>query len=369
MKRLLELRQQVGQLLIMGFDGTSITPSLRKMLRELQPAGVILFMRNVESPRQTHALLRDCRRLGEIPMFLCVDMEGGTVDRLKKIIVPAPAAADVFRSRRRENFRRHGRIIGDECRALGFNTDFAPSFDLALSASQGVMGSRAVSSDPQQATIFAREFLRGLNDAGLLGCGKHFPGLGEASLDTHFALATISKSWERLSTEDLAPYRALRQRIAFVMLAHASYPQVTSDGLPASLSSHWIKEILRQQIGYRGLVITDDLEMGGILAVATIDEAAVGTLSAGADMFLVCHQEELVRQAYEAVLREAERSRDFARTVARAAARVLSYKARYPILRRFPATPSAAKISRLKGKLEKFSAALASGTPAEVAAR
>ena len=130
------------------------------------------------------------------------------------------------------------------------------------------------------------------------------------------------------------------------MLAHASYPQITGDGLPASLSSHWIKEILRQQIGYRGLVITDDLEMGGILAVATIDEAAVGTLSAGADMFLVCHKEELVRQAYEAALREAERSRDFARTVARAAARVLSYKARYPILRRFPASSSSNALTK-----------------------
>src|SRR2546430_15249552 len=110
MKRLLELRQQVGQLLIMGFDGASVTPSLRKMLRELQPAGVILFMRNVESPRQVHALLRDCRKLSDISMFLFVDMEGGTVDRLKKIIVPAPAAADVFHSKRREHFRRDGLI-------------------------------------------------------------------------------------------------------------------------------------------------------------------------------------------------------------------------------------------------------------------
>src|SRR5438270_5568542 len=109
MKRLPELRQQVGQLLIMGFDGTSVTPALRKMLRELQPAGVILFSRNLESPRQAHALLRDCRKIAPAPMFLCVDMEGGTVDRLKKIIAPAPSAADVFRHGQRAEFRRHGR--------------------------------------------------------------------------------------------------------------------------------------------------------------------------------------------------------------------------------------------------------------------
>ena len=369
MKRSLELRQQVGQLLIMGFDGTFVMPSLEKMLRELQPAGVILFMRNVESPRQTHALLRDCRKLSEIPMYLSVDLEGGTVDRLKKIIAPAPAAAHVFRSGRRENFRRHGRIIGEECRALGFNLDFAPSFDLAMTASEGVMGSRAVSADPKQATIFAREFLRGLAEAGVLGCGKHFPGLGEAALDTHFALATIPKSWERLCQQDLAPYRALRRRIAFVMLAHASYPQVSGDGLPASLSPHWIKEILRKQIGYRGLVITDDLEMGGILAVATIEEAAVGTLRAGADMFLVCHKEEMVRQAFEAVVREAERDSDFAHTVDNAARRALAYKQRYHVLRRFPAAPTAALVARLKAKVEKFNAAVAGSAQPEAAPR
>jgi beta-N-acetylhexosaminidase len=369
MKASLELRQQIGQLLIMGFDGTSVTPTLRKMLRELQPAGVILFMRNVESPMQTHALLRDCRKLAGIPLFLCVDMEGGTVDRLKKVLFPAPAAADVFRSGRRENFQRHGRIIGEECRALGFNTDFAPSFDLALSASQGVMGSRAVSADPEQVTTFAREFLRGLAETRVLGCGKHFPGLGAAAVDTHFQLATISKSWDRLNAEDLAPYRGLRQRIAFVMLAHASYPQITGDGLPASLSPHWIKEILRKRIGYRGLVITDDLEMGGILAVATIEEAAIGTLTAGADMFLVCHKEELVRQAFEAVLRKAEASADFAQIVGHAARRVTSYKRRYSVLRRFPPAPSAALIARLKAKIEKFSAAVVGASQSEAAAR
>src|SRR5205823_660628 len=153
-------------------------------------------------------------------------------------------------------------------------------------------------------------------------------------------------------SEDLAPYRALRRRIAFLMLAHASYPQVTDDALPASLSSYWIKEILRRRIGYRGLVITDDLEMGGVLAAAPIAQAATQTLRAGADMFFVCHQEEFVRQAYQAVVREAESDPAFAEIVARAARRVLAFKRASRSLRYFPVAPSRSAVVQLKDKLE-----------------
>src|SRR5262249_26858193 len=154
--------------------------------------------------------------------------------------------------------------------------------------------------------------LRGLKSAKVLGCGKHFPGLGEANLDTHHELPSIAKSWKKLWAEDLLPYRRLRREIPFVMVAHASYPAVTKDKLPASLSRKWMTDILRKKIGYRGLIVSDDLEMGGVLAAGSIEEVAVETLRAGADIFLVCHNQELVWRSYEAVLREAERNRKFA---------------------------------------------------------
>jgi len=352
-----QLRADAGQLVIMGFAGADMTPSLRVALRAIAPGGVILFARHIKSATQTWELLRDCREAASPTerIFLCVDLEGGTVDRLRDVVAHAPSAAEVFATGNPKLFRRHGRLIGQEARALGFNTDFAPTFDLARPASRAVLTTRVVSEDPHDTVAYAREFLRGLRDAHVLGCGKHFPGLAEAALDTHHELPAIAKSWERLWEEDLLPYRELRRALPFVMVAHANYPQVTRDMLPASLSSKWINDILRKKIGYRGLVLADDLEMGGVLAAADIGEAAIETLRAGADMFLVCHNEEQVWTSYEAVLRQAERDRRFAKLVAQRARRVRDAKHRAPELKRKPTPPpTPTDIASLRDEIHRF---------------
>jgi len=352
---MISLHAQVGQLLIMGFDGAEPTPGLRQMLTMLQPGGVILFARNILDARQTWELMRACREIVETPMFLCVDMEGGTVDRLKNAIAPAPSVEAVAATQNKKMFRAHGRLIGEEVRALGFNTDFAPVLDLSFAASRSVLTSRTVSDDPKQAVIYAREFLKGLTEARVLGCGKHFPGLGEGNLDSHEMLPVISKSWKRLWAEDLYPYRALRRQMPFVMVAHAAYPEVTKTGIPASLSPKWMTDILRRKIGYTGLVISDDLEMGGVQAAAAIDQAAVETLRAGADVFLVCHNEGHVWRTYEAVVRAAESDPKFARQVATAARRVLAFKKRMKnVLKTGAAPPSPQTVRKLRDRMLKF---------------
>jgi beta-N-acetylhexosaminidase len=342
------LRQQVGQLLILGYDGLAIDSKLRTTLATLQPGGVILFARNIEGPAQTWRLLRDSQATTSVPMFLCVDLEGGTVDRLKKVIAPAPSVQDVFATGNRKLFRMHGNILGLEARALGFNTDFAPVFDLGFEASRSVLTSRTASADPKQTIAYAREFLRGLKAARVLGCGKHFPGLGEANLDSHHDMPVVQKGWKKMWAEDLLPYRELRRQIPFVMVAHACYPEVTNNKLPASLSRKWMQDVLRKKIGYSGLIISDDLEMGGVLSTGEIEDVAVETLRAGADMFLVCHNQELVWRGYEAVLRTAERDRKFAAHVARAAQRVLAFKKRSAELRGFAAEPKAKVVEKLR---------------------
>ncbi len=348
------LHEQVGQLLIFGFDGTESNAGLRTALTTIQPGGIILFARNIVEPRQTWELLNDARGFAHAPMFLCVDMEGGTVDRLKNVVGPAPAAADVFASGERRLFRKHGRLIGKECRALGFNVDFAPVLDLRLEPSQSVLTSRTVSCKPAETINYAKGFLKGLGDAGVLGCGKHFPGLGEANLDTHLELPVIGKKWKRLWNEDLYPYRKLHKELPFVMVAHAAYPDVTADRTPASLSKRWISGILRKKIGYRGLILSDDLEMGGVLAADSIERAAVETLRAGADMFLVCHKEEHVWATYRAVLAEAERDKRFAQRVQEAFRRVMAVKRSTKQVARFPSSPSARSIRKLREELSKF---------------
>jgi beta-N-acetylhexosaminidase len=345
----------------MGYDGLEIDSMLRTTLATLQPGGVILFARNIETAGQTWKLLRDSQSTTPVPMFLCVDLEGGTVDRLKKVIAPAPAVEDVFATGDKKLWRMHGNILGLEARALGFNTDFTPVFDLGFPASRSVLTSRTASADPKKVIAYARECLKGLKAAKVLGCGKHFPGLGEANLDTHHELPSISKPWKKMWAEDLLPYRELRSQVPFVMVAHAAYPEVTRNNLPASLSTKWMKDILRGKIGFRNLIISDDLEMGGVLKGGNIEEVAVETLRAGADMFLVCHNQELVWRGYEAVVREAEKDRKFAAHVAQAARRVLALKKRSPELRGFAKEPKAKVVQKLRRLVEDFSRVIDNG--------
>lgn len=303
----------IGQLLIVGFDGAKMTSRVSSLLTRLQPAGVILFARNIKSPEQTWQLLRDCQKCVATPLLTCVDMEGGTVDRFREALGPAPSAADVFATGDRKLFRKYGRLIGQNCRALGFNLDFAPVLDLAFEASRSVLSSRSVSANPEETTAYAQEFLEGLRSANVLGCGKHFPGLGEGKLDSHHELPVIDKSLKRLWKEDLLPYRKLRARMPLVMVSHATYPTVTKDRTPASLSKIWITNLLRKRIGYRNLIVSDDLEMGGVLSAVPIGEAAVEFIHAGGGLCLICHREDYIMQAHDELIKAAERNPKFAK--------------------------------------------------------
>ncbi|HXY07852.1 MAG TPA: beta-N-acetylhexosaminidase [Terriglobales bacterium] len=349
-----DFRKSIGQLLIMGFDGTEVSPRLRSLLTAIQPAGVILFARNIVAAEQTYRLLKDCQACVSARLFTCVDMEGGQVDRFRNVLGLAPAPAEVFRSGDRRLYRKQGRVIGDECRALGFNTDFAPVVDLAFEASRKVMNSRAVSADPAEVIRYAREFLAGLRAAGVLGTLKHFPGLGEANLDTHHALPSVRKPWNKLWAEDLAPYRALRREAPMVLVGHAAYPKVTRDRTPASLSRKWIREVLQRKIGYRGLVVSDDLEMGGVLRAAPIEQAAVAHIRAGGDLCLVCHVQEHVVRCHEALTRASERDPAFQLRCRQAIERVLTFKQKSKELKRRTPAPNAGKLEKLMRGLWEF---------------
>jgi beta-N-acetylhexosaminidase len=353
--------ENIGQLLIIGFDGTEMTPRVSSLLTRLQPAGVILFARNIQNPEQTWRLLRECQKRVTTPLLTCVDLEGGTVDRFRDALGATPSAAEAFATGEPVLFRRHGEIIGKNCRALGFNVDFAPVLDLAFEASHSVLSSRAVSANPHEAAAYAREFLAGLRDSNVLGCGKHFPGLGEGKLDSHHELPVIEKPLQKMWSEDLLPYRTLRGQLPMVMISHAAYPQVTGDRTPASLSKQWITDILRKRIGYRNLIVSDDLEMGGVRAAAPIGEAAVEFVRAGGDVCLICHREDFILQAYEQLIKTVGRDAKFARRVAEAARRVTAFKKKSAkMLRtdrsaRASRAPTRAMVEKLSRRLWEFS--------------
>ena len=339
----------------MGFDGTEMSPPLASLLTRIQPAGVILFARNIINAQQTHKLLKDCQSQVREPLFACVDLEGGRVDRFRNVVGPAPSAADVFAAGDRKLYRRHGQIIGKTCRVLGFNVDFAPVLDLAFKASRNVMSSRAFSTDPKAVISYAREFLAGLQSAGVIGAGKHFPGLGGGDLDSHQDLPVIERSFKDLWEADLVPYRVLKRELPMVLVNHANYPAVTGDQLPASLSKKWISDVLRGRIRYRGMVVSDDLEMGGVLKAAPVDRAAVEFVRGGGDLCLICHQRELVERAFATMTGEAERNAGFRHRVLESAKRVAAFKKKSAELQRRTPAPTPERISGLATQLWEFS--------------
>jgi beta-N-acetylhexosaminidase len=354
-KRTRDHAPTIGQLLIIGFEGTEMTPPLTSLLRRTQPAGVILFARNIVSAPQTWRLLRDCQKCVSTPLFTCIDLEGGTVDRFRDLLGPTPSAAEVFATGDRKLFRKHGEIIGENCRALGFNVDFAPVLDLAYEASRSVLSSRAVSADPRQATAYAREFLAGLRAKNIIGCGKHFPGLGEGNLDSHKDLPVIRKNLKKMWKEDLLPYRMLRAHLPMVMISHATYPLATKTSAPASLSKAWIREVLRQRIGFRNMIVSDDLEMGAIsTGDASVGEAAVEHIRAGGNLCLVCHRADMVEQAQGKLLQAAEEEPRFAALAADSVRRTLAFKKKFATILRGNKVPAKAAVEKLSRRLWEF---------------
>ena len=346
------LRKQVGQLLIAGLQAVELTALERSWLRIVQPGGLILFRRNIEAAEQTYRLLAEANSLTAVPLLRCVDLEGGMVDRLRDLIAPMPSLAAVASSGKRVLYRKQGKLIGEEARALGFNVVLAPVLDLALPESRSVMRTRTFFAGPDEVTAYAEGFLSGLESTHILGCGKHFPGLGGGRLDSHQATPVIERSWEDLWQNDLLPYRRLRARLPMVMVSHASY-SASKDNKPASISRYWITDVLNGRIGYRGLIVSDDMEMGGILTKASIEEAAVQAVASGTHLIEVCKDPALVLRAYEALLAEAERSPAFRRIV-EAAYRKIARTKRALESRVLKKPPSQVQIERLRTEVRAF---------------
>jgi beta-N-acetylhexosaminidase len=319
------LRQAAGSLLVVGLGGTELTTLERAWLRLVRPAGVILFRRNIVDARQTRALLNEATALCAPHCFRCVDVEGGTVDRLRDGLAPMPSAQAVAIAARLTGkvslAREQGELIARTVKAFGFNTTLAPVLDLALPASAAVMGTRAAGATAEEVVNYALNFLAGLASQKVVGCGKHFPGLGGGALDSHQETPAIHRGIRQLWNEDLAPYRNLRNKLPMVMVNHAAYPDTPGMDRPASVSPYWITTVLRKRIGYHGIIFSDDLEMGGILKFMSIEEAAVAAIRAGMDLMEICHTSEMILRAYEALIAEGERSEAFSkRLIARASA-------------------------------------------------
>jgi beta-N-acetylhexosaminidase len=303
------VRTAAGSLLVVGLGSTGLTNLERAWLKLVRPAGIILFRRNIADAAQTRALLTEATALCTPQSLRCVDVEGGTVDRLRDALAPLPSAQAVANA---NLAREHGEFVGRAVKAFGFNNTLAPVLDLALPSSAAVMGTRSASATSEGVVAYARSFLSGLASEKVVGCGKHFPGLGAGTKDSHLETPVINRTNKELWRDDLEPYRELRNELPMVMVNHAAYPQTPGGARPASVSSYWITTVLQERIGYKGLVFSDDLEMGGILKFMPMEQAVVDAVRAGMDLIEICHSPELILRAYEALITEAERSNSFA---------------------------------------------------------
>src|ERR1043166_8837054 len=317
----LSLEEQIGQFLFIGLPGTELNQETRDLVNEVQPGGVILFGRNVAGPEQIRTLLDGVRELVATPLLAGIDQEGGLVDRLRRIFTPMPSARTIRQHGDLAAARALGRITGEVLRMLGININFAPVMSIMTDdrdlLSNGLY-SRSFGRSPGEVLGYTTVYLRGLQGTDCLGCLKHFPGIGAGEVDSHEEMPVVRLSHDDLIAQDLAPYIELFQRrddrIRCVMVSHGGFPNVdirkeTTGGLlePASLNYNIVTKLLRQELGYKHLVITDDLEMGAIARHYEIEDAAVRAALAGEDMLLICASPDKTRRGYRGLLEAAKR--------------------------------------------------------------
>ncbi len=332
------LQDQIGQMLLLGWSGpypATVNAHADRLLTELRAGGIILMGRNIGPPdvlaRTIAQMQQRASECGLPPLFVAVDQEGGRVSRLAPPhYARPPAAREIGHANSPESARAWAAQIGSELRALGFNGDFAPVLDVDNNPANPVIGDRALSHDPQTVARLGAAAVRGFQeDAGIMACGKHFPGHGDTDTDSHHALPVIAHSRARLEQVELVPFRAaLNAGAGAIMTAHILFPALDAV-LPATLSPAILTGLLREEMGFDGLVITDDLEMQGVAQKWGPSEAAVLAVLAGADILLCCHTEQTQRGIQAALLAAAQSGRITQARLDQSLARIHAAKQRW----------------------------------------
>src|SRR4249920_3535956 len=283
------LRRQIGRLLVAGFDGLQLPVELRSLAREFGLGGVILFARNVAEPGQVAELSHEAARLvPDLPLWVSIDQEGGCVARLKSPFTEWPPMAALGRSGDVHLVERFARALAAELRAVGVTLDFAPVLDVHTNSRNPVIGDRALSGKAEEVARYGAALIRTLQAEGIAACGKHFPGHGDTSTDSHLELPLVEHPPERLRQVEFVPFRAaVAAGVATIMTAHVLVPSL-DEKRPATLSRRIVSGLLREELGYDGVILSDDLEMKAVANEYSVPAAAVLAIEAGCDGVLIC---------------------------------------------------------------------------------
>ena len=331
-KNVEEIKKALGQLFLVGFDGTKMSQDLRDLFHHSPPGGVILFKRNLEDPDQIYRLTQDLQRTeARLPMLVCIDQEGGRVSRLPSAFTCFPEAQALGNAGSDSLAYSAAKVIAEELSAVGIHINFAPVLDLHTNPENPIIGDRALGYDPLAVTDLARSILLSFRSHGIAGCGKHFPGHGDTDLDSHQTLPTVSLNHKRLCTVEMSPYRILlqdpRRPLELVMTAHVCYPELDPKR-PATLSSRILRGALRGQLGFQGIIVTDDLEMGAITESYGPDEASLLAFRAGADLLMFCHTPSHLPACIETLHRSLQGGDTFYSRLRRSLNRIERFKKR-----------------------------------------
>ena len=306
----LATRRDIGQCLIGSMPGTVVPVELRSLAKEFDLGGVILFARNIEAPEQVAELAAESEALGRaMPAWVSVDQEGGRVARLKEPFTKWPPMATLGRAGRQADAlaERFARALADELLAVGITLDYAPVLDIHTHPNNPVIGDRALAERADDVARLAGVIIRALQGAGLAACGKHFPGHGDTSTDSHLELPLVGHPPDRLRAIEFEPFRAaIAEQVAFIMTAHVLVPSM-DEHRPATLSAAIVQKVLREELRFEGVILSDDLEMKAISAHYTVPDAAVDAIRAGCDAVLVCQGDvDLQAQTLEAIVKAVE---------------------------------------------------------------
>ncbi len=328
------LEHKLGQMLMVGFHGLTLPEHIRNWLHKGRIGGVILFARNVESSQQLAALTRQVHEAALFPVLIGIDQEGGLVARMREAEgfseSPGPMALAASTDALTDT-ERASRLLAEEMRAVGINWTFAPAVDLSYNADNPTVGTRSFGSDPTRVSALAAAAVRGFQAGGVAACAKHFPGLGNTNVDTHLALPRLRTPVQQLLQSDLAPYRsAIGDGLASVMSTHTIFTAL-DDQHPATLSPVILAKLLRDELGYDGVVTSDCLEMKAIADHYGPGESTVLAALAGVDIVLISHTQERQEAAYAALLEAAQSGRITENLINAANRRIQVMKARFSI--------------------------------------
>jgi beta-N-acetylhexosaminidase len=300
-----------GQMLMSGFEGTTLNPETEDLIRNHHVGGLILFSRNYENLEQLHTLIRDLQDVAAssstgLPLLMSVDQEGGRVARLTEPFTKYPPLCCVGNSQSEDLAFRFGQALATELVDVGINMDYAPVLDVHTNPDNPIIGDRAIASDPETVSRLANSFIKGFRDKGMIPVGKHFPGHGDTHLDSHLDLPTVKRDAATLEAVELVPFRdTIAQGLEVIMTAHVIYTAWDAKN-PATFSKTILQNILRKQLGFQGVIMSDDLEMKAVENYFPIEEFPRMGIESGLDMFMICNNVEKMRTLHKQLIHDVD---------------------------------------------------------------